>query len=115
MSGCTLLMSSAYPPFVQFFNYTPNILEIPAYQYFNASIRAQQYASGGVLPYQRAFHAVLFIVLQTSALCARVLAERFAQAVLTDLQFVGHFVGSDGEGVELAFLALVGFGRSRRR
>jgi hypothetical protein len=54
----------------------------------------------------------------SSTLRARVFAERFAQAVLADLQFLGRFVGSDGESVELAFLALVdfgGFGRGRWR
>jgi hypothetical protein len=48
--------------------------------------------------------------LQASALRTRVLAERFAQAVLADLEFFGRFVGSDGESVKLAFLALVDFG-----
>lgn len=32
------------------------------YQYFNASIEAQEYASGGKAPYQRAFVVVLFAV-----------------------------------------------------
>ena len=32
------------------------------YQYFNASIQAQQYASGGTAPYQRAFLVILFAV-----------------------------------------------------
>lgn len=68
MSGCTLLMSSAFAPFVQFYNYSTASLEIPAYQFFNATIRAQQYASGGVFAYQRAFYAVLFIVFFSNIL-----------------------------------------------
>ena len=45
-------------------NYTPpdNILSPGHYQYFNASIEAQQYASGGTAKYQRAFIVVLFAV-----------------------------------------------------
>lgn len=47
-----------------------NILLPETHQYFNASIDAQQYASGGTKPYQRAFIVVLFAVflLNLSAL-----------------------------------------------
>jgi len=64
MAGCTLLQSTKDAPFVQFFNYTApdNILSPGHYQYFNASIEAQQYASGGTAKYQRAFVVVLFAV-----------------------------------------------------
>lgn len=41
---------------------TDNILSPGNYQYFNASIEAQQYASGGTATYQRAFILVLFLV-----------------------------------------------------
>lgn len=49
-------------------NYSSSALETPHYQYFNASIRAQQFASGGVFQYQRGFYVVLFFVFITNAL-----------------------------------------------
>lgn len=99
MIGSTLLSGSAYAPFVEFWvsfssletfyladqelqNYTQNILDTPQYQYFNASIRAQQYASGGVFKYQKAFFVILFIVFFTNVL---VLAYFIAhKGVVTD-------------------------------
>ncbi|KAF2404870.1 hypothetical protein EJ06DRAFT_1351 [Trichodelitschia bisporula] len=68
MVGCSLLMASEGAPFVEFWNYSANnnILSPGQYQTFNASIRAQQYASGGVLPYQRGFHLVLMLVFLTN-------------------------------------------------
>lgn len=84
MAGCALLMSTKDAPFVEFFvsdasfatvqacladheiskNYTVSegTLLPGNYQYFNASIEAQQYASGGTAQYQRAFIVVLFAV-----------------------------------------------------
>ncbi|KAF2470715.1 uncharacterized protein BDR25DRAFT_261867 [Lindgomyces ingoldianus] len=62
MSGCTLLMSAQDTPFVEFWNYTVTILEEPATQYFNASIKAQQYASGGVDSGSKGFLLVLLLV-----------------------------------------------------
>jgi hypothetical protein len=48
---------------VEFWNYS-GVKTLPEgqYQYFNASVRAQQYASGGAQNYQKAFHLVLFSV-----------------------------------------------------
>jgi hypothetical protein len=60
--GCTLLMGAQDTPFVHFWNYTVPELERGAYQYFNASVRAQEYASGGTAAYQKSFHIVLFAV-----------------------------------------------------
>jgi len=65
MAGCTLLASAIDTPFVEFWNYStpsPNILTDPQYQYFNALVRAQQYASGGTEKYQKAFYIILFAV-----------------------------------------------------
>ncbi|KAF2668798.1 hypothetical protein BT63DRAFT_426063 [Microthyrium microscopicum] len=62
MTSCSLLMSSQDSPFVEFWNYTNTELKPGVYQYFNATVRAQQYASGGTQPYQRAFIVVLFAV-----------------------------------------------------
>lgn len=60
LSGCTLLSSTTDTPFVEFWNYSSPILSEPGQtQYFNASIRAQQYASGGTEGYQKGFLVVL--------------------------------------------------------
>ncbi|KAI7508871.1 hypothetical protein KC347_g5739 [Hortaea werneckii] len=61
MAGCTLVVSALDSPFTPFWNYTLPTLTPGQYQYFNASIRAQQYASGGTVPYQKAFHIVLML------------------------------------------------------
>ncbi|KZM18673.1 uncharacterized protein EKO05_0006606 [Ascochyta rabiei] len=62
MSGCTLLKSFLDAPFVPFWNYTKAILETPQTQYFNATIVAQQYASGGVDNPSKAWMVILFLV-----------------------------------------------------
>lgn len=62
-TGCTLIQSAMGGPFVEFWKYSVQIiLEEPQIQYFNASIRAQQYASGGLPGYQQDFGLVLFTV-----------------------------------------------------
>ena len=63
LAGSTLVQSSTGAPFVEFFNYSSegSILSAPGQtQWFNASIRAQQYASGGSQDYQKSFNLVLF-------------------------------------------------------
>ncbi|ORX99294.1 hypothetical protein BCR34DRAFT_606666 [Clohesyomyces aquaticus] len=64
MSGCTLLMSFQDTPFVEFWNYSAphNILKEADTQYFNASLQAQQYASGGVDNPSKGFLIVLLLV-----------------------------------------------------
>lgn len=62
MAGCTLLQSATDAPFVEFWNYSLTSLTPGQYQSFNASVRAQQYASGGTQNYQNAFYLVLFAV-----------------------------------------------------
>jgi hypothetical protein len=62
LAGCTLLMSAEDSPFVEFWNYTLPTLSPGQYQAFNASIRAQEFASGGTQSYQRGFYIVLFAV-----------------------------------------------------
>ena len=62
MSGCTLLQSAQDAPFVEFWNYSSTYLDTPQIQWFNASIRAQAYASGGMWGYQKVFFIVLFAV-----------------------------------------------------
>ncbi|GAB7359653.1 hypothetical protein MBLNU230_g6832t1 [Neophaeotheca triangularis] len=70
MAGNTLLSASKDSPFVQFFNYSApdKILDPGQYQYFNASIRAQQYASGGTAAYQKPFYIVLTVVFVTNVI-----------------------------------------------
>jgi hypothetical protein len=66
MSGCTLLKSFLDAPFVTFFNYTipegKTSLPEPETQYFNATLTAQQYASGGVDDPSKAWMLILFAV-----------------------------------------------------
>lgn len=62
MAGCTLLQASTDSPFVEFWNYSSPILTPGQYQNFNASVRAQQYQSGGTQVYQKAFIVVLVTV-----------------------------------------------------
>ncbi|KAH6618500.1 hypothetical protein C7974DRAFT_31234 [Boeremia exigua] len=62
LSGCTLLKSFIDAPFVPFWNYTKPMLSDPQTQYFNATIRAQQYASGGVDNPSKAWMIILFLV-----------------------------------------------------
>lgn len=69
MAGSTLLMSTENTPFVEFWNYSAPMLEEGQYQYFNASLRAQQYASGGTENYQRGFYAVLVVVFVINVIC----------------------------------------------
>lgn len=62
-SGCTLIQSITDSPFVaQVWNYTLPTIDPPQYQYFNASVRAERYISGGNQHYQKAFHIILFAV-----------------------------------------------------
>ena len=68
MTSCTLLMSAVDSPFVEFWNYTRPVLEPGEYQSFNASIQAQQFASGGTQRYQHLFYVVLFFVCATNVL-----------------------------------------------
>ncbi|OCL08619.1 hypothetical protein AOQ84DRAFT_37209 [Glonium stellatum] len=62
MAGCTLLMSSQDSPFVEYWNYSSNPLNSPETQYFNASIRAQEYASGPMSSSSRGFMIILVLV-----------------------------------------------------
>jgi hypothetical protein len=74
LSGCTLLQSTLDAPFIHYWNYTaeeaPNgeLPSLGAPQRFNASISAQNYASGGTSTYQRAFLLVLFGVFALNLL-----------------------------------------------
>ncbi|GAB7352167.1 hypothetical protein MBLNU459_g2649t2 [Dothideomycetes sp. NU459] len=73
MAGCTLLMGTQDSPFVPDWNYsTPNshnILDPGQYQNFNATLRAQEYASGGSKGYQHGFYIVLISVFVLNVIC----------------------------------------------
>ncbi|OCK83244.1 hypothetical protein K432DRAFT_402226 [Lepidopterella palustris CBS 459.81] len=62
MAGCTLLMSAQDTPFVEFWNYSLPLLETPQTQYFNASIRGQEYASGPASSSSNGFMIILILV-----------------------------------------------------
>ncbi|KXS96835.1 hypothetical protein AC578_7412 [Pseudocercospora eumusae] len=61
LAGNTLMQASQDAPFVMFWNYTNPTID-GSYQQFNASVRVQQYASGGNQDYQKPFYLVLIIV-----------------------------------------------------
>ncbi|KAI9375062.1 hypothetical protein BJX61DRAFT_209686 [Aspergillus egyptiacus] len=68
LAGNTLLMSSANAPFVPFWNYTTDD-PLPATQWFNASLRTNEYTSGGTEEWQGIFYPILVFAFFTSALC----------------------------------------------
>ena len=88
MSGCTLIQSAQGAPFVEFWNYSSPLLDTPQTQWFNASVRAQQYASGGSSGYQKGFYIVrnrwvetfqcLRHMLTLQSLCSQVLFVVFS-------------------------------------
>lgn len=61
MAGCTLILSGLGSPFVHFWNYTGanNIVTEPQTQYFNATLKTQDYSSGGTQDWQGLFYVVL--------------------------------------------------------
>lgn len=69
MAGSTLLMGSEDSPFVHFWNYSTPVLEEPENQLFNATLRVQDYASGGAENWQGVFFIVLVVVFLTNIVC----------------------------------------------
>lgn len=71
MAGCTLILSGLGSPFVHFWNYTGdnNILTEPQTQYFNATLRTQDYSSGGTQNWQGLFYVVLVTVFVMNIGC----------------------------------------------
>lgn len=66
LAGNTLLQGSMDTPFTMFWNYTNTIID-GSPQYFNASVRIQQYASGGSGALQKPFYVVLVAVFVINA------------------------------------------------
>ena len=50
-------------------NYSSNILADPQYQAFNATLRKQEYMSGGQHSWQKLFYVVLAAVFSTNVFC----------------------------------------------
>ncbi|CAD0094253.1 unnamed protein product [Aureobasidium vineae] len=70
MAGSALLMASEASPLVQFWNYTTRTLSPGQYQYFNATLETQMYASGGNGETgTHAFFIVLVTVFVVNIIC----------------------------------------------
>lgn len=71
MAGCTLILSGLGSPFVHFWNYTGdnNMVAEPQTQYFNATLRTQDYSSGGTQSWQGLFYVVLVSVFVMNIGC----------------------------------------------
>lgn len=71
MAGCTLILSGLGSPFVHFWNYTgaSNIVTEPQMQYFNATLKTQDYSSGGTQNWQGLFYVVLSTVFVLNIGC----------------------------------------------
>lgn len=73
LAGSTMILGSRNAPFVQFFNYTKtdnvsSALAEPVSQYFEATVRAVGYASGGTEQWQNVFYLILVFAFLTSAI-----------------------------------------------
>lgn len=71
LAGSTLLMSAIDAPFIHYWNYSTTVptLAIPQYQGFNATLRSQDYASGGTQRWQSIFYIILVLVFATNIFC----------------------------------------------
>ncbi|THX96146.1 hypothetical protein D6D03_08907 [Aureobasidium pullulans] len=70
LASSTLLMSWQDAPFTQFWNYTATTLSPGQYQRFNATLRAQEYASGGSgAKATHTFYIVLFAIFILNIIC----------------------------------------------
>lgn len=69
LAGNTLLLSTVDSPFVHFWNQSHPSLEHPRTEYFKATIRSQNYASGGTQRWQNVFYLVLGSIFILSSFC----------------------------------------------
>lgn len=70
LAGCTLLLGSFDTPLLHYWNYTEDhTLMEPAYQAFNASLKVQDYSSGGTQQWQNIFYVVLTSVFLINIFC----------------------------------------------
>ena len=84
LAGNTLLLSTTETPFIHYWNYSQTVptLKDPQYQRFNATLRTQDYASGGTQPWQKIFYLVLIMVFITNVCCLLYFA--FSGSLVTD-------------------------------
>jgi hypothetical protein len=81
-AGSTLLMSTTNAPFIHFWNYSQennNILKSAQLQGFNATLRTQDYSSGGAQSWQGLFYIILIIVFVTNCICLVYLVSKGGQ------------------------------------
>jgi hypothetical protein len=81
-AGSTLLLCSTDAPFIHYWNYSSenkNMLKAPQLQGFNATLRSQDYSSGGAQNWQRMFYVVLIIVFATNCFCLIYLVSKGGQ------------------------------------
>lgn len=71
LAGSTLLLSGVDAPFLHYWNgsATKYVIDPPQYQAFNATIRSQDYSSGGTQKWQGIFYLVLLLVFFTNLFC----------------------------------------------
>ncbi|KAL9129689.1 MAG: hypothetical protein Q9217_001931 [Psora testacea] len=70
LAGCTILVSGLDSPFIHYWNYSSPIdFGKAQYQAFNATVRSQDYSSGGIQHWQGLFYVVLVAVFLTNAFC----------------------------------------------
>ena len=70
MASCTLLMGTSDAPLIHYWNHsTPGTLLTPATEPFNATLKVQDYSSGGTQQWQGIFYVVLASVFIINLLC----------------------------------------------
>ena len=71
MAGSTLLLSSMNTPFVHYWKYnnSQSFVDPPQYEAFNATLRTQDYSSGGTQRGQDVFYVVLALVFLANVFC----------------------------------------------
>lgn len=71
LAGCTLMLSSQGAPFIHYWNYSSTVTTLtePQYQAFNATLRTQEYQSGGDRRWQGILYIVLVVVFVTNVFC----------------------------------------------
>ena len=71
LAGSTLLLSSMDSPMIHHWNFSSSLYQLdpPQLQAFNATLRSQDYSSGGTQRWQGIFYIVLLLVFATNVFC----------------------------------------------
>ncbi|RMZ77162.1 hypothetical protein DV737_g4494, partial [Chaetothyriales sp. CBS 132003] len=78
LAGCTALMASDNSPFIHYWSYSSEmILGSPQTQYFNATVKYMDYASGGSEPWQGVFYPILVAVFAINIFALAYLLKNF--------------------------------------